>query len=104
MKTNAPSIVVAALVATMFFTPVGLAADRVIEIRNFIFVPLEVDARAGESVTWINHDIVPHTATAIDSGWDTGLIAPGEQKTLHLPESFTRDYLCTYHPAMRGRL
>lgn len=97
-------IIVAAIAVTILFSTYGRAADHVVEIRELEFVPAEIDARAGDTVTWINLDIVPHTATAIDRGWDTGPIGPQQRKTLTLPSSFARRYHCVFHPGMLGNL
>jgi len=44
---------------------------HIIEIRDFVFSPISVEVKAGDTITWTNFDIVPHTATAIDHSWDS---------------------------------
>ena len=95
---------VAIIFATAFLVDPGHAAEHVIEIQSFKYVPERVEALPGDIIIWINRDIVPHTATAADSSWDTGEMAAGERKRVVLPIEFTRDYHCVYHPSMRGSL
>lgn len=104
IHAKASSLVVAAFAATILVVPLARAAEHVVEIRGFVFVSGAIDVQPGDTITWINYDIVPHTATAIDGSWDSGEIAPGDRKSLHLPPSLTRSYVCLYHGAMRGSL
>src|SRR5687768_16670336 len=46
---------------------------HVVEIRGFEFEPAILQVSAGDTVTWINRDLVPHTATA-GKEWDTGKV------------------------------
>ncbi len=84
----------------------GLASQqhRVV-ISSLMFAPAQISVKAGDRVTWLNDDIVPHTATASDHRWDTGIIEPGQQVTLQIPEGdVTADYYCLYHPLMKGSI
>ena len=58
----------------------------------------------GDTVVWVNGDLVPHTATATDGTWDSGSIAPGGTWTLVVAASGDGGYTCTFHPTMIGRL
>lgn len=73
-------------------------------ISSLVFAPQQIRARAGDRVTWRNDDIVPHTATASDHSWDTGIIEPGQQVTVEIPAEAGIRYYCLYHPAMTGRI
>ena len=78
------------------------SADHIVEIENFAYIPSRLDARAGDTVTWINRDIVAHTASAVDGSWDSGEIAPGKRNSIILPAQFGPGYFCAYHPGMRS--
>ena len=57
----------------------------------------------GSSVTFINNDSTPHTATS--SGvFDTGIIAAGARATVTLQNAGSITYRCTLHPGMVGTL
>lgn len=75
-----------------------------VEIRGFQFVPSELVVSKGDTITWINRDISPHTATSTDASWDTGTLLQGESRTLIVSESFQSDYLCIFHVNMKGRV
>ena len=97
-------LVVVVLTATIFTSSRITAAEYVIEIRQSKFVLDRIEAQPGDTITWINHDIVPHIATATDQSWDTGQINSGQAISIKLPNIFGRTYLCLYHPVMRGSL
>ena len=77
---------------------------HVLEIRRFEFLPEVLEARAGDTVTWVNKDIVPHTATSVDGDWDTGLIERDERRSITLRDGMQGKYLCLYHQKMRGAI
>ena len=92
------------LSVTLAFPLVVNAENYIVEISGFEFKSQKIQVNPGDTVTWINRDIVPHTATAIDHSWDTGEIKPNDSKTITVTETFTRKYLCIYHPVMEGEI
>lgn len=78
--------------------------DHFVEITGFKFKPATLAVRAGDTVTWVNRDIAPHTATAADGSWDTGKLARGEQKSLQIKPDMAADYVCRFHPVMKARI
>lgn len=82
------------------------AAPKTIEvvIEHFAFVPFSVEVAPGDMVVFTNHDIAPHTATAVDGSWTTKDIPRGRSETLVVPSTGAGAFVCRYHPAMRGRL
>lgn len=75
-----------------------------VEIKRLKFTVKELEVRIGDSVTWTNLDIAPHTATAIDKSWDTGNLKRGESMTLMITEGFSTNYYCSFHPHMKASL
>ena len=55
----------------------GSAAEHVVTIEGMRFVPATLAVRRGDRVTWVNKDLVPHTATAQSKAFDSGAIAAG---------------------------
>ena len=104
------SCVRAAIVTVVALAPIfgaGASAEpKAIEIviEHFAFVPPSVEVAPGDTVVFINRDIVPHTATAVDGSWTTKDIPRGRSETLVVPPNGAGSYVCRYHPAMRGRL
>ena len=40
------------------------AATVEVKIDNFTFNPQQITVKAGDTVTWVNHDDIPHTVTS----------------------------------------
>jgi plastocyanin len=79
-----------------------VARVHVVEMRGFEFVPARIPVAVGDTILWINHDPVPHTATARDSTWDSGRIEAGESVRMVVRREFKGEYFCVYHPVMTG--
>ncbi len=75
-----------------------------VRIEKFRFVPATLEVRPGDTITWTNRDIAPHTATSNDGGWDTELIAQNQSKSIVVTKSFASNYVCAYHPKMKGNI
>ena len=83
----------------------GRAPERhQVEIRAFVFDPDTLPARPGGTLVFVNHDAVPHTATAADGSWDTGAIPANGTKAVAVPAQGGGDYRCAIHPTMVGRV
>ena len=69
------------------------------------FKPAELTIRAGDSVVWMNRDIIPHTATeAGGKGFDSGTMAIGDSWKHTFKTTGEVPYICTFHPTMKGRI
>ena len=82
----------------------GGARTHVVEMTRFAFQPFEVEVAPGDTVRWLNRELVPHTATARDGAWDSGAIERGASWSWVADGSGAIDYVCAYHPSMRGRI
>lgn len=71
-------------------------------IRNMAFAPARIEVAAGTTVEWTNNDPLPHTVTAVDGGFDSGLIQPGRTWAYTFTTPGTYDVSCTPHPFMKG--
>lgn len=80
----------------------ALAASQTVTIQDFSFTPASVTVNMGESVTWRNTGGDPHTATANAGAFDTGVLNPGQSKTIVFGTAGTFDYHCAIHASMRG--
>ena len=82
----------------------ALNQRHVVEIRNLEFTPKELVVAPGDTITWINYDLVPHTVTADDESWDSGLISAQGQWETVVQADIHASYFCQYHPSMKARL
>lgn len=78
---------------------------HVVRIENMMFSPGVVKIRRGERVTFENHDLVPHTATAKEKKlFDSGIVKAGETWSFTPAKESTIAYACTFHPTMEGSI
>jgi plastocyanin len=80
------------------------AADTGVTIRDFEFAPASVTVDVGDTVTWTNDGPTPHSATADDGSFDTGIFGAGQSRSHTFEQAGTFQYFCTPHPNMRGTI
>ena len=85
-------------------TPSAHAGTTEVRMAGSRFAPLDITVSVGASVTWINDDSLPHTATATDRSWSSGNLAPGDRYSRAFAVAGTYPYVCIYHPWMRGTI
>ena len=77
------------------------AEEFKVTIDNFTFSPAEVKVKVGDTVTWTNHDDIPHTVVSAgkyrsktmdtDGTFSFTFVSAGDYK-----------YFCSLHPHMTG--
>ena len=80
------------------------AATKAVTIRDFSFSPATVTVEAGDTVTWHNAGPSPHSATADDGSFDTGILSKGESGSHTFTRAGTFTYYCGPHPSMKGTI
>jgi len=78
--------------------------EHVVEITGFKFIPETLSVKTGDTVTWINKDIAPHTASADNQSFDTGELKQNESGSITVSSDQTISYFCKYHPSMKAEL
>ena len=81
-----------------------LAAEHKVEIKGMVFSPATLSVEAGDTIIFINLDSMPHTGTATDESFDTGILNQGESGTVEVAEAGAFDYFCAVHPSMVGQI
>jgi plastocyanin len=85
--------------------PIVAPTRHVVEIQGMAFHPQVLEVATGDTVVWINRDIVPHTATSNrKSGWDTGPLSQGKTGEYVARREGKDPYICQLHPTMAGTL
>jgi plastocyanin len=79
------------------------AATIEITMENLVISPAEASAKVGDTIEWINKDILAHTATARNGDWDV-ILPPKKSGSLILKKAGTVDYYCRFHPNMKATL
>jgi plastocyanin len=85
---------------------VAHAAGKVhtVTIEGMKFAPERLEVSAGDRVTWVNKDFVPHTVTASEAKVDSGVIAANGKWTFTAKRKGEMPYICRLHPTMKGML
>lgn len=78
--------------------------EHVVKITGFKFIPETLVVKSGDTITWINKDIAPHTATADDMSFDTGELKLNESGSIKVTADQSISYFCRFHPTMRASL
>jgi len=74
-----------------------------ISISGMKFHPEKIEVHKGDTVIWINHDIVAHCVTEIpDKKWTSSEIPPDGSWKMAVTQS--SDYYCSIHPVMKGKI
>lgn len=73
-----------------------------VTIDRLVFSPAEITVKVGDTVEWLNKDILAHTAT-VKGGIDV-MIQPKKSTSLVLQKAETVEYYCRFHPNMKGRI
>jgi len=88
------------IVSNTFF-PDCVMPLRII-IENFAYHPSDITIPAGTVVRFINRDEMAHSATAINSSFDTGLLNQNQFRDVVFSTVGDFEYYCIPHPFMRG--
>lgn len=76
--------------------------DTVI-IKAMAFSPATITVQKGDTVCWINQDMVAHDISQYpDRKWHSALLQPGD----HYVQTFndSSSYFCSIHPTMLGKV
>jgi plastocyanin len=73
-----------------------------VTMEGMAFSPRVVTAARGDTIVWVNRDLVPHTATTRSPGFDSKSIGAGKTWRYTIRHTGEMPYLCTFHPAMKG--
>jgi plastocyanin len=71
-------------------------------LADFRFAPAVLRVRIGQPVTWTNRGAAPHSVTALDGSFDSGVFAPGKSWTHVFRRKGRFRLVCSVHPQMRG--
>ena len=78
------------------------AASGSVTIADFSFTPATITINQGDTVTWNNNGPTPHSATANDGSFDTGILKKGQTGSHTFNQAGTFSYFCKPHPFMKA--
>jgi plastocyanin len=83
----------------------GNAGKAEIAIADFSFSPKTVTVAAGATVTWTNHDKVPHVVISADNQFrKSPVLKAGQSFSNRFATAGTYSYSCAIHPRMTGKI
>ena len=97
------------LVVTLIVCAIGLAAGEgskthTVTIEGMRFQPERLTVAEGDTIVWVNKDLVPHTATSKAGGFDSQLIPVDQSWEFTPTKKGEFAYVCTFHPTMKATL
>jgi plastocyanin len=78
------------------------AASAEVKIDNFVFGPQTVTVPVGATVTWTNHDDIPHTVVSTEGVFKSKVRDTDEKFSYTFTKAGTYPYYCSVHPKMTG--
>jgi plastocyanin len=79
-------------------------AARDIVLDNFTFQPGTAAVPVGSTITWTNHDDVPHTIVSTERMFKSPVLDTDGQFTHQFDAPGTYKYFCSIHPKMTGEI
>lgn len=102
-KTETSGPAPAATTSTTATAPAGgskpSSEAQTVKIAEFKFGD-PVTIPVGGKVTWVNEDAAPHNA--VGDTFKTADLEKGESDTVTFDKPGTYNYICTFHPYMKG--
>jgi amicyanin len=80
------------------------AANVEVKIDNFTFNPKQVTVKAGDTVTWVNHDDIPHTVTSKTLVFRSKAMDTDDTFSFTFATPGSYAYFCSLHPMMTGSI
>ena len=80
------------------------ASDIEVKIDNFTFNPKQVTVKAGDTITWVNHDDIPHAVTSQTQAFRSKALDTDDKFSFTFATPGTYPYFCALHPQMTGTI
>ena len=79
-------------------------AKAKVTIDNFTFAPAALTISVGTTVTWENHDDIPHSLVEKNKLFRSKALDTDESYAFTFTQAGTYDYFCGLHPHMVGKI
>jgi plastocyanin len=80
----------------------SLPQRHIIQIEAFAFQPTQIHVSPGDSIVWVNNDLVPHFLNIAEGQWQSPVIEEGQSWEMMVDQAGRYTYLCVFHPKMTG--
>ena len=102
MRIELMAFVTGAALACVIAPSVAQNTVVPVTIDNFVFEPQRVTVKVGTTVTWTNHDDIPHTVAAKDRAFKSKVMDTDESYSFTFSTPGEYAYFCSLHPHMTG--
>jgi len=85
-------------------TPAAAADARQVVVDNFSFTPATAAVPVGTTVTWTNHDDIPHHVVSPEQKFKSPVLDTDETFSHTFDAKGTYKYYCSIHPRMTGEV
>lgn len=75
-----------------------------VAIVDFAFEPSSIEVAPGTTIRWTNRGQAPHTVTADDGRFDSGMVAAAATFSTRLERPGRYGYVCVLHPGMAASI
>jgi plastocyanin len=102
-----PALALVLVVAAVWCVNAQALAQNVaakVTIDNFTFAPAELTVSVGTTVTWDNHDDIPHTVVEKNTLFRSKALDTDDSYSFTFTSAGTYDYFCGLHPHMVGKI
>ena len=85
-------------------TPAAAADSKQVVVDNFSFTPATTAVPVGATVTWTNHDDIPHNVVSPEQKFKSPVLDTDEMFSHKFEAAGTYKYYCSIHPRMTGQV
>ena len=85
-------------------TAAGTDAPTQVMIDNFVYSPVPLSVKIGSTVTWINHDDIPHTVDSTQGKFKSAALDTDDKFEFKFTEAGEYPFYCRIHPKMTGKI
>jgi len=85
-------------------TAAGTDAVSQVMIGNFVYRPVPLTVKIGTTVTWINHDDIPHTVDSTQGKFKSAALDTDDKFEFRFTEAGEYPFYCRIHPKMTGKI
>jgi plastocyanin len=104
MRIELIAFVTGAALACVIAPSVAQNSVVPVTIDNFVFEPERVTVKVGTTVTWTNHDDIPHTVASKDRAFKSKVMDTDESYSFTFSTPGEYSYFCSLHPHMVGTI
>jgi amicyanin len=85
-------------------TQAAAADSKQVVVDNFSFTPATAAVPVGTTVTWTNHDDIPHNVVSPEQKFKSPVLDTDETFSHTFDAAGTYKYYCSIHPRMTGQV